>query len=90
MCYIPFDRSILPLSNVIRYVMPSTDRMLELTAKHRWLSRLTGGCVFQWVKKYYFKAGNCFKDFNKYLTFMGLTQNFGFCFRYWKGGQFWQ
>jgi hypothetical protein len=29
--------------------MPSTDRMLELTAKHRWLSRLTAGCVFQWV-----------------------------------------
>jgi hypothetical protein len=23
--------------------------MLELTAKHRWLSRLTAGCVFQWV-----------------------------------------
>jgi hypothetical protein len=31
--------------------MPSTERMLELTAKHRWLSRLTAGCVFQWVKQ---------------------------------------
>jgi hypothetical protein len=50
MCDIPFDRSILQLSNGIRHVMPSTDRMLELTAKHRWLSRLTSGCVFQWVK----------------------------------------
>jgi CRISPR/Cas system CMR-associated protein Cmr3 (group 5 of RAMP superfamily) len=51
MCDIPFDRSILQVSNGIRHVMPSTDRMLELTAKHRWLSRLTAGCVFQWVKK---------------------------------------
>jgi hypothetical protein len=33
MCDIPFDRSILPLSNCIRHVMPSTDRKLELTAK---------------------------------------------------------
>jgi hypothetical protein len=49
MCDIPFDRSILQLSNGIRHVMPSNDRMLELTAKHRWLSRLTAGCVFQWV-----------------------------------------
>jgi hypothetical protein len=32
--------------------MPSIDRMLELTAKHRWLSRLTAGCVFQWVKAF--------------------------------------
>jgi hypothetical protein len=31
--------------------MPSTDRMLELTAKQRWLNRLTAGCVFQWVKR---------------------------------------
>jgi hypothetical protein len=31
MCYIPFDRSILQLSNGIRHVMPS--RKLELTAK---------------------------------------------------------
>ena len=30
---IPFDRSFLHLSNGIRHVMPSTDRMLELTAK---------------------------------------------------------
>jgi hypothetical protein len=30
---IPFDRSILQLSNGIRYVMSSTDRKLELTAK---------------------------------------------------------
>ena len=30
---IPFDRSFLQLSNGIRYVMPSTDRKLELTAK---------------------------------------------------------
>jgi len=30
---IPFDRSLLQLSNGIRYVMPSTDRKLELTAK---------------------------------------------------------
>jgi len=30
---IPFDRSFLQLSNVIRHVMPSTDRRLELTAK---------------------------------------------------------
>jgi hypothetical protein len=50
MCDIPFNRSILQLSNGIRHVMPSTDIMLELTAKHRWLSRLTAGCVFQWVK----------------------------------------
>jgi hypothetical protein len=49
MCDILFDRSILQLSNGIRHVMPSTDRMLELTAKHRWLSCLTAGCVFQWV-----------------------------------------
>jgi hypothetical protein len=49
MCDIPFYRSILQHSNGIRHVMPSTDRMLELTAKHRWLSRLTAGCVFQWV-----------------------------------------
>jgi hypothetical protein len=33
MCDIPFDRSILQLSNGIRHVMPSTDRTLELTAK---------------------------------------------------------
>jgi hypothetical protein len=33
MCYIPFDRLILQLSNGIKYVMPSTDRKLELTAK---------------------------------------------------------
>jgi hypothetical protein len=33
MCDIPFDRSILQLSNGIRHVMPSTDRKLELTAK---------------------------------------------------------
>jgi hypothetical protein len=50
MCDIQFDRSILQLSNGIRHIMPSTDRMLKLTAKHRWLSRLTAGCVFQWVK----------------------------------------
>jgi hypothetical protein len=50
MCDIPFDRPILQLSNGIRHVMPSTDRMLELTAKHRRPSRLTAGCVFQWVK----------------------------------------
>jgi hypothetical protein len=50
-CYIPFDRSILQIWNGIRHVMPSTDRMLELTAKHRWLGRLTAGCVFQWVNK---------------------------------------
>ena len=30
---IPFDRSFLQLSNVIRHVVPSTDRKLELTAK---------------------------------------------------------
>ena len=30
---IPFDRSLLQLSNGIRHVMPSTDRKLELTAK---------------------------------------------------------
>jgi hypothetical protein len=30
---IPFDRSFLQLSNGIRHVMPSTDRMPELTAK---------------------------------------------------------
>jgi hypothetical protein len=30
---IPFDRSILQLSNGIRHVMPSTDRKLELAAK---------------------------------------------------------
>jgi hypothetical protein len=30
---IPFDRSFLQLSNVIRYVMPSTDTKPELTAK---------------------------------------------------------
>jgi hypothetical protein len=50
MCDIPFDRRILQLSNGIRHVMSSTEKMLELTAKHRWLSRLTAGCVFQWVK----------------------------------------
>jgi hypothetical protein len=33
MCDIPFDRSILQLSNGIRHVTPSTDRKLELTAK---------------------------------------------------------
>jgi hypothetical protein len=33
MCDIPFDRSILQLSNGIGHVMPSTDRKLELTAK---------------------------------------------------------
>jgi hypothetical protein len=33
MCDIPFDRSILQLSNGIRHVMPSTNRKLELTAK---------------------------------------------------------
>jgi hypothetical protein len=33
MCDIPFDRSILQLSNGIRHGMPSTDRKLELTAK---------------------------------------------------------
>jgi hypothetical protein len=33
MCDIPFDRSILQLTNGIRHVMPSTDRKLELTAK---------------------------------------------------------
>jgi hypothetical protein len=33
MCDIPFDRSILQLSNGIRHVMPSTGRKLELTAK---------------------------------------------------------
>jgi hypothetical protein len=33
MCDIPFDRSILQLSNGIRHVMPSTERKLELTAK---------------------------------------------------------
>jgi hypothetical protein len=33
MCDIPFDRSILQLSNGIRHVKPSTDRKLELTAK---------------------------------------------------------
>jgi hypothetical protein len=33
MCDIPFDRSILQLSNGIRHIMPSTERMLELTAK---------------------------------------------------------
>jgi hypothetical protein len=49
MCDIAFDRSILQLSNGIRHIMPSTDRMLELTAKHRWLRRLTSGCVFQWA-----------------------------------------
>jgi hypothetical protein len=48
-CDIPLDRSILQLSNCIRHVMPSTDRMLELTAKHRWLSHLTAGCEFPWV-----------------------------------------
>jgi hypothetical protein len=30
---IPFDRSFLQLSNVIRHVMPSTDTKPELTAK---------------------------------------------------------
>jgi hypothetical protein len=33
MCDIPFDRSILQLSNGIRHVMPSTDRKIKLTAK---------------------------------------------------------
>jgi hypothetical protein len=33
MCDIPFDRSILQLSNGIRHVLTSTDRKLELTAK---------------------------------------------------------
>jgi hypothetical protein len=33
MCDIPFDRSILQLSNGIRHVMPSTERKLELIAK---------------------------------------------------------
>jgi hypothetical protein len=33
MCDIPFDRSILQLSNCIRHVMPSTDRKLELIVK---------------------------------------------------------
>jgi hypothetical protein len=30
---IPFDRSFLQLSNVIKHVMPSTDTKPELTAK---------------------------------------------------------
>jgi hypothetical protein len=30
---IPFDRSILQLSNGIRHAVPSTERKLELTAK---------------------------------------------------------
>ena len=48
---IPFDRLFLQLSNGIRHVMPSTDRKLELTAKHRWLSRShSRHCVLQWVK----------------------------------------
>jgi hypothetical protein len=34
---ISFDRSFLRLSNGIRHVMPSTDRKLELKARHRWL-----------------------------------------------------
>jgi hypothetical protein len=33
MYYIPFDRSFLQLSNVIRHVTPSTDTKPELTAK---------------------------------------------------------
>jgi hypothetical protein len=33
MCYIPFNRSLLQLSNGIRHVMPSTEIKLELTAK---------------------------------------------------------
>jgi hypothetical protein len=33
MCDIPFDRSILQLSNGIRHVMPSIERKPELTAK---------------------------------------------------------
>jgi hypothetical protein len=33
MCDIPFDRSILQLSNGIRHVMPSTEIKLELIAK---------------------------------------------------------
>jgi hypothetical protein len=61
----PFDRSFFQLENDIRHVMPSTDRKLQLKARHRWLrpshrrlcinrpsklSRLTGGCVGQRVK----------------------------------------
>jgi hypothetical protein len=33
MCYIPFDRSFLQLSNGIRHVMTSTETKPELTAK---------------------------------------------------------
>jgi hypothetical protein len=48
---IPFDRSLLQLSNGIRHVMPSTDTKSELTAKASIGSaRLTAGCVCQWVK----------------------------------------
>jgi hypothetical protein len=43
---IPFDRSFLQLSNGIRYVIPSTDRKLELKAKDiDGSDRLTAGCV---------------------------------------------
>jgi len=35
---IPFDRSFLQLSYGIRYVMPSTDRKLELRAK-AWMAQ---------------------------------------------------
>jgi hypothetical protein len=73
MCDIPFDRSILQLSNSIRHVMPSTYRMLELTAKHRWPSRLTAGCVFQWVKIRVFIRGDVvMRQHNMHLFLRGV------------------
>jgi len=46
-----FKRAFYLLSNGKRYVMPSTDRRLELKAKDiDGSDRLTAGCVCQWVK----------------------------------------
>jgi hypothetical protein len=46
---IPFDRSFLQLSNVVRHVMPSTDKARINNKGIDGSARLTAGCVCQWV-----------------------------------------
>jgi hypothetical protein len=57
---IPFDRSFLQLSNGIRYVMPSTDTKLELTAKASMAQPVSHPAVYaNGISKYRLRSSLC-------------------------------
>jgi hypothetical protein len=90
MCDIPFDRSILQLSNGIRHVMPSTDRKLELTANASMAQPVSQPAVCSNGLKFSCSSAIIWDSSDGYKRRIGLLSQ---CWHYlvvenWAGGNF--